>query len=239
MVQVRCLVILLSLYTGAVRGYNYCRVTPFHTLCGYSGPKAACGRPYSRGLTLTEKRQVLDYHNKLRSAVATGLTSQPSASDMLELEWDEELSWLAQAHADTCKFRHDCNQCRRLSRWRVGQNLYQSYSSRPAANDWQAAMDSWFWSEISLFPVSSVYRYQFSHVTGHYSQLVWATTSRLGCGLTEYRLGAWRAKYYVCNYGQGGNLISARVYSTGSPCSRCPAASSCSQQYKGLCSSRL
>ena len=49
--------------------------------------------------------------------------------------------------------------CRRLSRWRVGQNLYQSYSSRPAANDWQAAMDSWFWSEISLFPVSSVYRY--------------------------------------------------------------------------------
>ena len=54
---------------------------------------------------------------------------------------------------------HVAPRCRRLSRWRVGQNLYQSYSSRPAANDWQAAMDSWFWSEISLFPVSSVYRY--------------------------------------------------------------------------------
>ena len=38
MVQVRRLVVLLiSLYKGAVRGYNYCRVTPFHTLCGYSG----------------------------------------------------------------------------------------------------------------------------------------------------------------------------------------------------------
>ena len=45
----------------------------------------------------------------------SGLTSQPSASDMLELEWDEELAWLAQAHADTCSFGHDCNACRR---WR-------------------------------------------------------------------------------------------------------------------------
>ena len=48
---------------------------------------------------------------------------------------------------------------RRLSRWRVGQNLYQSYNSRPTYTNWKAAMDSWFWSEISLFPVSSVYRF--------------------------------------------------------------------------------
>ena len=50
--------------------------------------------------------------------------------------------------------------------------------------------------------------------------MVWATTTKLGCGLTEYRLGSWRAKYYVCNYGEGGNLISSRVYTPGYPCSR-------------------
>ena len=56
----------------------------------------------------------MDFHAAMvnEDFMLTGLTSQPSASDMLELEWDEELSWLAQAHADTCKFRHDCNQCR-------------------------------------------------------------------------------------------------------------------------------
>ena len=37
-------------------------------------------------------------------------------------------------------------------------------------------------------------RYRHSHETGHYSQLVWARTSRVGCGLTEYKLGAWVAK---------------------------------------------
>ena len=97
---------------------------------------------------------------------------------MLELEWDEELAWLAQAHADTCSFGHDCNACRRwrqytihtsiemfttpgcrLSRWRsVGQNLYQSHRSRSGPTNWKAALDAWFWDEINLFPVSSVYR---------------------------------------------------------------------------------
>ena len=37
--------------------------------------------------------------------MASGGTRQPAASDMLELEWDEELARLAQAHADQCKFR--------------------------------------------------------------------------------------------------------------------------------------
>ena len=55
-----------------------------------AGPKAACGRPYSRGLTLTEKRQVLDYHNKLRSAVATGYSTVQYSTvqiTMLSTKW--------------------------------------------------------------------------------------------------------------------------------------------------------
>ena len=141
-----------------------------------------------------------------------GRTSQPSSSDMMELEWDDELSWLAQAHADTCKFGHDCNKCRKLSRWRnVGQNLYQShrlynglyftsicnsFNSRGQSGptNWKAAIDAWFWDEIDLFPQSSVYSYKFEHKTGHYSQMVWSKTTRLGCGLTEYKLGNWVAK---------------------------------------------
>ena len=30
--------------------------------------------------------------------------------------WDEELATVAQAHADQCKFAHDCADCRRVDR---------------------------------------------------------------------------------------------------------------------------
>ena len=140
--------------------YNYCTVTPYHTLCGYKGPKATCGTTYARGLTQKEKNWVLDYHNKLRSKVAMGYTSQPSASNMMELQWDNELAWVAQGLSDTCKWGHDCNDCRRVSRFRVGQNLYQSYKTWSGPRNWKAAMDAWFHDEIGLFPVSSVYRYK-------------------------------------------------------------------------------
>ena len=43
--------------------------------------------------------------SRLRSRVAAGETRQPGGSNMMELEWDEELARLAQAHADQCKFR--------------------------------------------------------------------------------------------------------------------------------------
>jgi len=224
------------LVVGRVAGYNYCTITPFHTLCGYKGPKSVCGSTYARGLTQAEKYGVLEYHNKLRSKVAMGYTTQPPASNMMELRWDNELAWVAQGLADTCKFGHDCNDCRSVSRFRVGQNLYQSYKTRTGPRDWKAAMDAWFHSEIGLFPTSSVYRYVFNHVTGHYSQMVWAKTTRVGCGLTEYRLGKWIAKLYVCNYGEGGNVISAPVYSVGNACYSCPRYTSCSTRYAGLCS---
>ena len=53
--------------------------------------------------------------------------------------------------------------------------------------NWRKAIDSWF-NEIDGFPSSSVSNYKFNHKTGHYSQLVWAKTSRIGCGSIAYRL---------------------------------------------------
>ena len=154
------LLLCLLLLVAHISCYNYCSITPSHTLCGYSGPKAACGATFARGLTQSEKRWVVDYHNRLRSKVAMGFTRQPSASNMMEMKWDAELAWVAQGLSDTCRWGHDCSDCRSVSRFRVGQNLYQSYKTKPGAvRDWKAAMDAWFHSEIGLFPISSVNRY--------------------------------------------------------------------------------
>ena len=119
----------------------------------------------------------------------------------------------------------------------MGQNLYQSSSTRPGdlASEWSQAVGAWF-SEISQFPASSVDRFVFSPATGHYSQLVWATTSRVGCGVVEQVTGRFLTRLTVCNYGRAGNFISAPVYQSGPACSSCPAGTSCSSAYPGLCS---
>jgi hypothetical protein len=42
-------------------------------------------------------------------------------------------------------------------------------------------------------------------------------------------------RYYVCNYGSAGNVIGRSMYRSGRSCSECPAYSTCSTQYPGIC----
>ena len=58
---------------------------------------------------------------------------------------------------------------------------------------------------------------------GHYSQLVWAETNRIGCGMARYTGGSYgNNQLYVCNYAPGGNYLNQPVYKVGSPASACP-----------------
>ena len=38
---------------------------------------------------------------------------------------------------------HDCNACRKLPRFKVGQNLYQ-FGYLPRNGNWKAAVDGWY-----------------------------------------------------------------------------------------------
>ena len=111
---------------------------------------------------MAEKREALDEHNRLRSRVAVGSTNHPSAANMMELQWDDELAVLAQRHADQCSFVHDCSDCRRVARFRVGQNLLRDKSISYDKPDWRFAIESWF-REIENYPNidnSAIYRYK-------------------------------------------------------------------------------
>ena len=108
---------------------------------------------------------------------------------MRQLQWDPELARVAQRLADQCNFAHDCSDCRRVGRFTVGQNLYQSFTTRAEERaDWIGAIESWF-NEIELLPTSSISSYSFSPSTGHFSQLAWASTDKIGCGVTQYPSG--------------------------------------------------
>jgi len=77
--------------------------------------------------------------------------------------------------------------------------------------------------------------FSFSSGTGHYTQMVWSNTDRLGCGQVTYdSRNGFVAKYLVCNYGKAGNFMGTPMYSVGQACSKC--SSGCSVRYPGLCS---
>jgi Cysteine-rich secretory protein family len=60
------------------------------------------------GVTAEERRLILEEHNYLRQTVATGhVPGQPSAQNMQEMRWDDELAAMAQQWANECTFQHD------------------------------------------------------------------------------------------------------------------------------------
>ena len=85
--------------------------------------------------------------------------------------------------------------------------------------------------EIIHVNVFCVY-FSFIPSTGHYTQMVWAKTNKVGCGSIAWKEGAFIKQYLVCNYGPAGNTLRQPMYQIGNACSRCPTGSSCSN---GLC----
>lgn len=221
---------------------HYCKFSPKHTMCQYQGSGQACnGKPISRGVTPAEIATILDVHNNYRAKIARGEERrgspgpQPPAANMKIMVWDEELSRIAQRHADQCTFAHDCSSCRKTDRFGVGQNLYiYKQTQRKPDNDWEKAVTDWY-DEVEIFSNKHVEPFKFSTPTGHYTQVVWADTDKVGCGATSYRDGKWFATLYTCNYGPNGNFIRGQMYADGAACSQCSSGSSCSSQYPGLC----
>ena len=77
-------------------------------------------------------------------------------------------------------------------------------------------------------------------LVGHYTQLVWGPTSRIGCGKIVHKPkngpNKWGSQIFVCDYGIGGNFLRSEMYKIGPACSACPNGTSCSSKYPGLCS---
>ncbi|KAM5332404.1 GLIPR1-like protein 1 [Glossophaga mutica] len=134
-------------------------------------------------------------HNEMRGKV------QPPAANMKHMTWDEDLAKTAKAWANKCKFVH--NSC-----------LKKSYECHPTfkfvgENIWigglpiftpKLAIVSWY-NEKDFYNYSSLH---CSKVCGHYTQVVWANSYKIGCAITICpNLGRAETSIFVCDYGPG------------------------------------
>ncbi|KAF2887856.1 hypothetical protein ILUMI_18317 [Ignelater luminosus] len=204
--------------------------------CGRSGKTLRLGKG--------DKEWILHLHNTHRNRIALGEDStggNGKASNMHTLSYNRELEFVAQCWSDACrgggKIHDSCRITKKFDR--VGQN---TYTSEPGDNkDFRgrhfltAAVKSWY-SGINLSDANIINSYKdAANSVRYFTQLMWAETTHVGCGRTAYSPKyQFYAVYIYCNYGIGGNIVSAPVYKRGAPCSEC-TNSTCNGNYAGLC----
>merc|ERR1712212_1404950 len=188
----------------------------------------ACQNQVFRTLSQEGKEAILAKHNQLRRKVAKGEeANQPAAANMREMVWSSELEKIAQSWADNCDFKHNKNR---------GENIAWSSNSRiqdkTAVENEVLAMIQRFYDEVVKFNSKDINPFKFAKSTGHYTQLVWADTDEVGCGLVYYKDGGMNDVFLVCNYKVAGNVRTGEMYRVGEACSACQANQSCND---GLC----
>lgn len=104
-----------------------------------------------------------------------------------------------------------------LARFTVNQNIAFSSKSNEYEKDVPGMFNQWT-DEASNFDSSRINDMpnQSKPKIFHYTQLVWADTQYVGCGLVKYRdpSNDWYNTRLICNYGPGGNVLGQPLYPT-------------------------
>ena len=147
----------------------------------------------------------LEAHNCARKTV-TPVASTPIAS----LTWDATVASTAQDWANACTWAHGDHVG-------LGQNIYAAANSDPsftatlvdAALNWASEQPYYDYASNSCASGKQC---------GHYTQMVWNSTTQVGCGLkfctTGSPFGATFPNWYfiVCDYNPPGNWSGEKPY---------------------------
>ncbi|KAK6001368.1 hypothetical protein QM012_002699 [Aureobasidium pullulans] len=163
------------------------------------------------GKATTYQEIVLAHHNVHRA--------NHSASDLV---WDSQLAATAQQIAATCVYAHSMN----VNGGGYGQNI----AAGVEANNVSAVITELFYNgEVGYY--NNLYGQANPDMTnfekwGHFSQLVWKGTTKVGCA-TQYcsgglaNVGQYVAPYFtVCNYGAPGNYAGEYADNVGASLNR-------------------
>jgi len=193
-------------------------------------------------LTQTEQDAIVSAHNKLRNSLE-------DCSDMTPLMWDTDLASVAQTYLnglDGPSWPHNGDRTSQYATaggsGYVGENI--AMGTNTAAAD---APDMWTTTQIAgtcseqsnwwtTYAAQNGLNEDTQYATGgcsrtstvgHYTQVLWSATTRVGCGKREGVPMPWggSGNVIMCNYNPGGNY-NAPTYdycSMGTKCSSCPS----------------
>jgi hypothetical protein len=164
----------------------------------------------------TDQTTMVSLHNTLRQNTAASETQRLGKTVTIgDLTWNPDAATVAQAWADhllaTNTFEHNAN------RGDFGENIYFESGSDPATSATRA-FQSWA-AEVSDYNYDAN---SCAATCGHYTQIVWAATTSVGCGMaTDGTTTLW-----VCDYAPPGNFVGQRPYEPGAAAAAAaPAAS--------------
>jgi len=147
-------------------------------------------------VTREEAQIALDFHNKVRTDV--GVTT---------LTWSTDLAKFAQEWADHLASQGcDMQHRPRNGEWtqKYGENIFwgkgRDYSALDASKGW--------YSEIEHYTYGVLNSSNWSK-TGHYTQMVWKSTTQVGIAVAKCSDGAI---IIVANYNPGGNYMGESPY---------------------------
>uniref|UniRef100_A0A8C3AB43 ShKT domain-containing protein n=1 Tax=Cyclopterus lumpus TaxID=8103 RepID=A0A8C3AB43_CYCLU len=135
----------------------------------------------------------------------------PISRERTDLVWyfwlcsySEEVAASAQAWVDNCILGHGAPS----TRYELGENMF--YSSAP--DSWTDVINAWH-AEVSR------YLYPKGSSSGHYTQVVWNSSYKIGCGVALCPNSIY---LYACHYYRAGNFRGWPPYKAGPPCASCP-----------------
>ncbi|HWU90708.1 MAG TPA: CAP domain-containing protein [Kofleriaceae bacterium] len=145
-------------------------------------------------------------HNQVRAMVSP-------CNPLPPLEWDPQLAATAAAWVAMCRDQdapsglidHNPNRSAGYPSY-VGENVFAAGGgagpgiAQQAVSQWAAEAASYNYATNAC-----------SGVCGHYTQLVWRDTRKIGCALGDCPSLTFRTSL-VCDYGPGGNVGGQRPY---------------------------
>lgn len=166
------------------------------------------GDPEPDGGTLPDggtsdfEREILSAHNQVRLS-ANNPVPNPA---LAPLQWSASAASTAQAWADQCNFRHNPNLKN------LGENIAaatpNALTTAGVVQGWASEASDYNYGTNACAP---------GKVCGHYTQLVWRSTTHVGCATkvcdkNSPFSGFTRWQLWVCNYSPPGNFVGQRPY---------------------------
>lgn len=149
-------------------------------------------------------------HNETREAL-----------DLPDLTWSPEIAEFAQQWSDTLA-QEECGTIEHRDQNRYGENIAirgstragDTFTPEDAVAGWVSEVACWEFGTINGTESCDTACVQDlnSNGCGHYTQVVWRNTQRVGCGYSTCVARGFNFEVWVCNYDPPGNFIGQAPY---------------------------